>query len=279
MTGFSPGPALLDTAPLRELLQNNLDFPKIQSHIQSGALTALAVTAVDYHSSMAATFVQGNENLPSWVSSRRYSERTEIHSDHIMASAAIPLLFPPVEILGRHYGDGCLRNLAPLSPSIHLGAEKILVIGVRRDTEILEAQNKVSRPESPSLAKVINTLLNAVLLDGIEIDVDRLKKINQFMSQVPDKIQDRVNFRKVDFVWIRPSVDIGQLAFEHADKLPRFIRYLMRGLGPSEDSKEMISYLLFDPVFCRKLIELGYVDAMNQKEDIERLLTQDSTTL
>lgn len=274
MTGFSPGPALLDTSPLRELLQNNLDFPKIQSNIQSGALRALAVTAVDYHTSMAATFIQGQENLPIWVRSRRYSEKSTIHTDHIMASSAIPLLFPPVEINGHHYGDGCLRNQAPLSPAIHLGAEKILVVGVRRNTNIdVSKQKTVLTP--PTLGRVINTLLNAVLLDGIELDVDRLKKINEFMGRIPDKLHSQLNFRKVDFVWIHPSIDIGQLAYDHAHKLPPFIRYLLRGLGPSEDSKETISYLLFDPVFCQKLMDAGYEDAMAKREEIEILLADD----
>jgi NTE family protein len=271
LTGFSPGPSLLDTGPLRELLQNNLDFAKIQSHIQSGVLKALAVTAVDYHSSMAATFIQGADDLKMWIRSRRFSERAIIDTDHIMASSAIPLLFPPIELNGRHYGDGCLRNQAPLSPAIHLGAEKILVVGVRRHTDI-DAPKKKSAPNPPTLARVINTLLNAVLLDNIELDVDRLKKINEFMGKIPHNLHSQLNFRKVESVWIHPSLDIGQLAYEHAHKLPRFIRYLLRGLGPSEDSKEIISYLLFDPVFCQKLMDAGYEDAMAKREEIERLL-------
>lgn len=273
MTGFSPGPSLLETNPLRELLQNNLDFSKINSHIQSGVLKALAVTAVDYHTSMAATFIQGSEDLSMWVRSRRFSQKADIHTEHIMASAAIPLLFPPIEIGGRFYGDGCLRNQAPLSPAIHLGATKLLVVGVRRQTD-LNLQNQSLELQIPTLARVINTLLNAVLLDGIELDVDRLKKINEFMERVPTELHHQMNFRKVDFTWIHPSVDIGQLAYDHAHKLPRFIRYLLRGLGPSEDSKEIISYLLFDPVFCQKLMDIGYDDAMNSKDEIERLLAE-----
>lgn len=272
LTGFSPGPSLLDTSPLRELLQNNLDFPKIQSNIQNGTLRALAVTAVDYQTSMAATFIQGPDDLPMWTRARRYSERATIHTDHIMASAAIPLLFPPVEVDGRHYGDGCLRNHAPLSPAIHLGAEKILVVGVRRQTDFEAPKRMVTTPP-PTLGRVINTLLNAVLLDGIEMDVDRLIKINEFMSKVPERLHGPLNFRKIDFVWIHPSIDIGQLAYDHAHKLPPFIRYLLRGLGPSEDSKEIISYLLFDQTFCQKLMEAGYEDGMKKKEEIEQLLS------
>ncbi len=270
LTGFSPGPALLDTSPLRALLQNNLNLSKIQTHIQAGVLKALAITAVDYHSSMAATFIQGSEDLKTWVRSRRFSEKTVINTEHIMASSAIPLLFPPIEIDGRHYGDGCLRNHAPLSPAIHLGANRILVIGVRRRTDVVAP--KKNKPSPPTLARVINTLLNAVLLDSIELDLDRLKKINDFMMKVPQELHGPLNFKTVEYSWIHPSIDIGQLAYEHAHKLPRFIRYLLRGLGPSEDSKEMISYLLFDPVFCQKLMEAGYEDTMSKKIEIERLL-------
>lgn len=275
LTGFSPGPSLLETSPLRELLQNNLDFSKIQSNIQSGALKALAITAVDYHSSMAATFIQGTEEIKMWIRSRRFSEKAVINTEHIMASSAIPLLFPPIEIEGRHYGDGCLRNHAPLSPAIHLGAKKIMVVGVRRQTDIVAPKSKPA--PAPTLARVINTLLNAILLDGIELDLDRLKKINDFMSKIPRELHQPLNFRTVDFVWVHPSIDIGQLAYEHAHKLPRFIRYLLRGLGPSEDSKEVISYLLFDPVFCQKLMEAGYEDAMKKKVEIEQLLSDNET--
>lgn len=275
LTGFSPGPSLLDTSPLRELLQNNLDFSKIQANIQSGVLKALAITAVDYHSSMAATFIQGTEEIKMWIRSRRFSEKAVINTEHNMASSAIPLLFPPIEIESRHYGDGCLRNHAPLSPAIHLGAKKIMVVGVRRHTDIVAPKAKPA--PTPTLARVINTLLNAVLLDGIELDLDRLKKINDFMSKIPTELHEPLNFRSVEHVWVHPSIDIGQLAYEHAHKLPRFIRYLLRGLGPSEDSKEVISYLLFDPVFCQKLMEAGYEDAMKKKVEIEYLLSDNET--
>lgn len=273
LTGLSPGPSLLDTTPLRELIQNNADFAKIQTNLQNGVFKALAITAVDYHSSMADTFTQASDHVKMWIRSRRFSERSVINTEHIMASAAIPLLFPPIEINGRYFGDGCLRNNAPLSPAIHLGANKILVVGVRRQTDV-EAPMQIEAT-TPTLARIINTLLNAVLLDGIELDVDRLKKINDFMARVPAELHTQMNFRTIEHVWVHPSLDIGQLAYDHAHKLPRFIRYLLRGLGPSEDSKEVISYLLFDPVFCQKLMDAGYEDAMRKKEDIERLLAND----
>ncbi len=272
LTGSSAGPSLLNTDPLRKLLLEQINFNKIQTHIDQKYLHALAITAVDYYSSMAQTFVQSSNDQEMWVRSRRFSEKVNIHAEHIMASSAIPLLFPPIEIAKRFYGDGCVRNNAPMSPALHLGANKLIVIGVRRQTNIMEPFKKES-PLAPTIARVFNMLLNAVLLDGIELDVDRLKRINEFMDKLPTELQKgKVNFKKVDYVWIHPSVDIGQMAFELSDKLPRLIRYLLRGLGPNEDAKEIISYLLFEPEFTQKLVQSGYEDGMKQKENIKRLI-------
>lgn len=278
LTGTSAGPSLLNTDPLRNLILENIDFNQIQKNIDNKNLKALAITAVDYHTSLAATFVQSHSDQTMWVRSRRFSEKTNIHCEHVMASSAIPLLFPPIQIGNQFYGDGCVRNMAPMSPALHLGADRLIVIGVRRQTNIVEPY-KNAAPQEPTIARVFNMLLNAVLLDGIELDVERLRRINEFMEQLPPNLQEgKVNFRKVDYVWVHPSIDIGQLAIEHASKMPRFIRYLLRGLGPNEDAKEIISYLLFEPSFCQKLLLSGYDDGMKQKESIKLLLQKDAET-
>jgi NTE family protein len=271
LTGQSAGPSLLDTEPLRSLILEHIDFGQIQNHIDKKILSALAITAVDYHTSMATTFVQGDPKHEMWVRSRRFSERTFMNPDHVMGSAAIPLLFPPIQVGNRYYGDGCIRNQAPMSPALHLGADRLIVVGVRRQTNVVEPF-KQAGPSEPTMARVFNLLLNAVLLDGIELDVERMNRINEFMDKLPAGYQEIMNFRKVECCWIHPSLDIGQLAYEHSRKLPRFIRYLLRGLGPNEDAKEIISYLLFDPEFCQKLILGGYEDAMKQKDKIEKFL-------
>lgn len=271
LTGQSAGPSLLNTEPLRTLILENIDFGQIQNFIDKKALSALAITAVDYHTSMASTFVQGDASHQMWVRSRRFSEKVSINPDHVMASAAIPLLFPPIKVGDRFYGDGCIRNQAPMSPALHLGANRIIVVGVRRQTNVTEPFKNGS-PTEPTMARIFNVLLNAVLLDGIELDVERMNRINEFMDRLPPNYQEVMNFKKVECCWIHPSFDIGQLAYEHARKLPRFIRYLLRGLGPNEDAKEIISYLLFDPEFCQKLILNGYEDAMKQKDQIEKLI-------
>lgn len=274
ITGHSAGPSLLNTEPLRSLILENIDFTQIQSHIDRKVLSALAITAVDYHSSLATTFVQGDPKHEMWVRTRRFSERTQINPDHVMGSSAIPLLFPPIKIADRFYGDGCIRNQAPMSPALHLGADRLIVVGVRRQTKVTEPSHSET-PSDPTMARVFNVLLNAVLLDGIELDVERMDRINEFMDRLPEDYQGKMNFKKVDCCWIHPSFDIGQLAYDHSRKLPRFIRYLLRGLGPNEDAKELISYLLFDPEFCQKLIISGYEDGMKQKDKIEQMLTDE----
>jgi NTE family protein len=273
LTGTTPGKALLDTSPLRELLINNLAFSQIQDNIDKGFIHATSVTAVDYQTSTAITFVQGQKNLPTWQRSRRLSENAILSADHIMASSAIPMLFPPIKVKDRYFGDGCVRNMAPCSPAIHLGATKLIVVGVRRQTTDVLDFSSAPMMAPPSVAKVFNVLLNAVLLDGVELDIERLKRINDFIKQVPKNASGGISFKPVEYVWIHPSEDLGLLAREKAHKLPKVIRYLLKGLGPLEDAAEIISYLMFEKEFTQKLIEIGYEDGIKQKESIIELLT------
>lgn len=272
ITGSSANPSLLDTSPLQDLIVKNITFAQIGKNLAAGHLHSLTITALDYQTSMAVNFVQSTETF-QWTGSRRLSEQTLIHADHIMASSAIPILFPPHPIKGRYYGDGCVRNLSPLSPAIHLGASDIFVVGVRKQTSILNTPNE--KQKKPSIARIANVLLNAVMLDGIEVDIERLKRINHFVDSIPENLKGSSPLRKVEVVWTHPILDIGHVAFENARKLPRFVRYLLKGLGSTEDAKEIISYLLFDPDFCKRLIDMGFEDAMRQEESIKRFLNQD----
>lgn len=269
-----PGRALLDTTPLGELIKNNIPFSKIMDNIKQGHLKSIAITAVDYKNSSAITFVEGDKNTPHWKRTRRTSELTVLNYEHVMASSSIPLLFPPICIGERYFGDGCVRNVAPCSPAIHLGAQKLIVIGVRRHSSLSAQESSLDEAHShaPSVARVINLLLNAVLLDGIELDVERMRRMNEMVRRIPSEHHTSLSYKPIDHVWISPSIDIGQLAREKAHRLPRLIRYLLKGLGPLDDASEIISYLLFDPEFCRELIECGYNDGMRNKDEIERIL-------
>lgn len=273
LTGSSPGRALLDTAPLAKLISKNIDFTRIQRNIQNQHLKALAITAIDYNLSEAVTFVQGDSKIPDWKKSRRHSEKTQIQTEHVMASAAIPLLFPPVSVDARHFGDGCVRNTHPCGPSIYMGAQRLIIIGVRSQTEnLVQVAPSKESGHSPSVARVLNVLLNSVLLDGIDLDVERLRRVNDFVAQVPESHRQNINYKPLQFAWICPSSDIGAVAFQNSSKLPRMIRYLLKGLGTIEEASEIVSYLLFEPAFCSRLIEIGYNDGMKQKEALLQVL-------
>jgi NTE family protein len=267
--------SLLDTKPLGELLAHNIDFSQIQRNIDSGKLRAAAVTAMDYQTSSGVTFVHGVQGIKMWSRPRRHSEKVEIKAEHVMASSAIPLLFPPTQVGMAFYGDGCIRNQSPCGPAIDLGAQKLIVIGVRKSADVLELdihQPKSETIRPPSVARVMNVLLNAVMLDGIEVDLERMDYINKISEQF--QTNKNKSLRKIDYCLISPTIDIAKLAQENSQKLPHLIRYSIRALGSLQDAKEIISYLLFEPEFCTKLIEMGYADGLAQKENIQRCLLE-----
>jgi NTE family protein len=272
LTGGSHGKSLLDTTPLGDLLRNNINFNKIKENIEKGLLSSVAVTALDYKTSETITFVEGGPDTPQWNRSRRHSESTHLQAEHILASSAIPLLFTPGKVDERFFGDGCVRNVMPLSPALHLDATSLMIIGVRKVDQTAYEERVLRDNTAPSVARVMNVLLNSVLLDGIEVDIERLNRINNFLKAVPTEYHDNLNFKAVEHVWIHPSEDIGLIAASMASKLPRVIRYLLKGLGPLEDASEIISYLLFEPDFCKKLIDIGYNDGLQHQDQIAEFL-------
>ena len=273
LMGTTPGRSLLETSPLRKLIHDNMDYDKVAQNINNGHLTALAVTALNYANSSSVTFIQGREGLHSWDKGRKHSEQTVITTDHIMASAAIPLLFPPVRVHDCYFGDGAVRNHAPCSPVIYLGAEKLMVIGVRRQGLTAHEERAYSDPQAPSVARVVNTILNGALLDAVEQDVERLKRLNGYAELMAQgSSSEKTPLKPLNCLFISPSADIGEIAVKNAQKLPRIVRHLLNGLGTLEDASELISYLLFDPAFCQTLIEIGYNDGMAQKEEILEFL-------
>lgn len=271
MGGSTGGRALLETEPLKHLLKTKLDMSKVATNLDKELFRSLIITAVDYYDSTAVSFIQTNKEFTSWKKQRRVSEATQITVDHILGSSAIPLLFPPRPIENRFFGDGCVRNSHPSAPSIYLGAQKLLVIGVKSRSNTIYEKDSHSMHAPPSVARVVNLLLNAVLLDNVEHDVERLIRMNQLVSQVDNP---NLSYKKLDFVFISPSRDIGALASKHISKVPRIIRYLIKGLGTLEDANELISYLLFESPFCSELIEMGFQDALDNKEQIVSLFRE-----
>lgn len=258
--------SLLDTSPLRGLLARRIPFRQIESAVQSGALHALAIAATDLHSAEGVIFMQAARGVSPWERRCWRIERTQIGADHLMASSAIPIFFPAIEIGGRYFGDGSIRNTTPLSPAINLGADRILAVGVSAPRRPADSGRVPRRP--PSIAEVAGVLLDAVMLDAIEVDVEHSERVNSSVLACRHSQRDGA-FRWVDVLWLRPSASIAAIAAEMEDRVPAILRYLMRGLGTDEAITELVSYLLFESAFCRRLIDLGRADVEACRDQIE----------
>lgn len=257
--------ALLDNTPLRQLLEQLVRFRYIDEAIASGELTAVSTTAMDYETGRSVTFFQGNHE--NWERTRRLGVRTGLSIDHLIASSAIPTIFPAASINGSYYGDGAVRQLKPLSSAIHLGAEKIFIIGVSDNPLHTDALHKSEHP--PSAAQMIVQLLNSAFIDAIESDLETLEAINRLALHMPEKAREE-NLRYIDYVCVSPSEPIDEMAQHYIHELPRSVRLFLRGTGATSKSggASAASYLLFEPGFCRDLLDLGYRDALRQEEKI-----------
>ena len=263
--------SLLDNSPLAELLRHNIEFKGIQESIDRGALYALSITASGYTSGESVTFYQGVPTTSPWKRARRLGIPTQISLEHLLASSAIPFMFPAIKINREYFGDGSMRQLAPISPALHLGAERVLVVGVTLEEEA----KRVKSEGYPSLAEIAGHALNSIFLDGMEVDLERLQRINKTINMVPPKVLEKSELflHHVDVLAISPSETIESIAAKHVHSLPRTIRFLLRGVGATRRSgSNFASYLLFEKPFCRELMDLGYHDAMRQKQEILKFL-------
>jgi len=263
--------SLLDNSPLRQLLKKMILFENIQKAIDNQDLHALSVTASGYASGESVSFFQGHKNIKNWQRLRRIGLRSRISVEHLLASSAIPAVFPAIQINREYFGDGAIRQLAPISPALHLGADKILVIGVSGQAHKRKPREQMKH--YPSMAKIMNHMFNAAFLDSMESDVERLSRINNTISKIPEKIMDtqQINLRPVEILEINPSESIDDIAARHARELPKGLRVFLKGSGTTHKSGAgVLSYLLFERGFCRELIQCGYDDAMKRKDDILR---------
>jgi NTE family protein len=264
--------ALVDSAPLaklvRDALSSNADgsIAGIERNIASGRLRAVALSATSYSTGQSVTWVHGNE-IPLWQRPQRRSEMARLGIDHVMASSALPLLFPAIKVGGEWYGDGGIRLTAPLSPALHLGAARILTISTRHARTRPEADvSQISGYPPP--AQVLGVLYNAVFLDLIDQDILRMKLINRMLPYVPES--RRRGMREVDILVLRPSQDLGKMARKYEPRLPTALRFLTRGWGTRRTtSPDVLSLVMFQPDYIRALIELGELDVAAQTSRID----------
>lgn len=260
--------SLLDNAPLRHLLACHLPFRGIRKSIHTGALHALGITAWGYTSEQSVTFYQANSNVMPWKRAQRLGVPARIGIQHLVASSSIPFVFPAVRVNREYFGDGSIRQIAPLSPALHLGASRVLVIGVNEKKETECERIKVT--SYPPMAQIAGHMLNSIFIDNLDVDLERLQRINQTLSLVPElRLEDAPELHMLDSLVITPSEKIDDYAREYASSLPPVIRYFFRSAGAmGARGSTMLSYVLFEAPFCQALIDLGYRDTQCRKDEV-----------
>ena len=270
-----PTRGLVDTGPLRELLQRSFGadpdgrMPGVRENIARGRLDALGLPATDYATGQTVIFVQGKEVRP-WTRPNRISVLDELGVQHVMASAALPLFFPAVNVGERWLGDGGIRLTSPLAPTLHMGATRIIAMSTRYG-KTREEEAEPDTPGYPPPAQVMGVMMNAVFLDALDMDALNMARINEILRKLPE--EERGGLRVVELLILRPSRDLGKLATEYEPRLPQPFRFMTRGLGTRETkSPDSLSLVMFEPDYIRHLIELGERDADARAKELDAFL-------
>lgn len=271
-TDFHRPLSLLDNSPLNAFLKSNICFPNIQTNIDRGILRAVSVSALGYSSSDSVNFFQGEEGVKEWVRFRRVGAATQLGMEHLLASSAIPWLFPTVRIGTEYFGDGAMRQLAPISPALHLGADRVFIIGVSGNRQVQTKRHQIPSRHPPSMAQMAGHLLNSAFIDSLESDIEHLERVNELINAFSEHAANvELPLRPVRSLIISPSKAVDKIAGRNVRYLPKSLRFLMRSSGATarRGGSALSSYMLFVKPFINELIDLGYQDAMWEKEAIQ----------
>jgi NTE family protein len=274
--------SFLDNSPLAELIKRLVPFHRLPRLLHQGHLQALAVTASSYGTGENVTFFQCDHRVSPWVRNLRAAVPTQIDLEHVMASSAIPFIFPannlPSANRGDYFGDGSMRQTAPLAPAIHLGARRVLAIGAGRKIEPRNLGNPGPPviPGYPSLAQVAGHALSSIFLDTLLVDVERVRRINRTLQLISPEHRAESQLHHIDLLVMLPSQSIDEIAARHVHHLPGAIRRTLLGgrttNAPNEKAASFASYLLFERAFTSELMELGRSDALARREELSEFL-------
>lgn len=267
--------SLFDNTPLESLLAEKIDYQSIQKAIDSRALEALAITCSGYTSGQSCSFFQGAPHVEGWRRAQRVGIKCAISPAHLLASSAIPFIFPAVKLNREFFGDGSMRQMAPVSPALHLGARRVVVIATAKIKTKLPDRAHTKSDAYPTLAEIAGHAMRSIFLDNLALDIELLERLNQTVSLIETQrlAQAGLALRHVDVLVITPSQPLDDLAPQYVQHLPRPIRFLLRSIGAMrKGGAHLASYLLFEENYCKRLIKLGYEDAMNRQDEIEAFM-------